>query len=254
MVDAAALALQVNTDINMPILNDYKLFKGVVFDGAAPSSLVLDISVSDCESIADVKVSSVKADGKPLFHYAAAISFAERDAAPVQRFAIPELVKSADLSSSWYHDGTLFHGGSLQGIEAICFDDAAQTASMWARCNLPESAMAKAAGFDLTQASSQVFANDLVYQAMLIWVREQLDLAALPSSTENWRYYQSPAVNEAFYLYLHNVCVSGNSVKADISMLSETGDLLANITGCEVTASENLKQAFVRKSRNADKA
>ena len=255
MIDAVALALQIDTRVFSPVIHDYKLFKGVVFDGSEPSSLIFDISISDCESIADVKVSSLKADGKPQFHYAAGISFDVLEVSSANKLKIFEQAQSADKNLSWYKNGTLFHDDSLQGIEAISFDDDnASTPSMWARCKLPHSVIAKAAGFDLAQASSQVFANDLVYQAMLIWVRKQLDLGSLPSSTLSWKYYQAPALNETFYLYVNNVLIKGNSVKADISVLSHSGDVLAEITACEVTASENLKQAFVHQSHNADKA
>ena len=101
-----------------------------------------------------------------------------------------------------------------------------------------------------------IFANDLVYQAMLVWVKDQLGLGSLPSSTQAWTVYRQVGLNELFYLQLNVVKATGvkvegkaaskrGSLEADIQLFSADQQLLAEIKSAKVTASANLNTLFL---------
>jgi len=100
---------------------------------------------------------------------------------------------------------------------------------------------------------SNIFANDLAYQAMLVWVKKQLGLGSLPSSTERWTVYREVVLNERFFLKLNVVKSTGKGKKrgslvADIQFISEANEVLSELTSAKVTASENLNNLFLPKS------
>ncbi len=248
MVDAAALALNIDARKYTVSLSGYRLFKGVIFDGTEPDALIIDTidannNASGDELSVSVKVSSIKADGKPQFHYGCDIAFTEKTVSSSD-VVVPVSMKTATNNQACYNNGTLFHNDSLQGITA--FQTSKENA--WFRCQLPKSVQSKASGFDLTQASSNVFANDLVYQAMLVWVREEIGLGSLPSTTQAWEFIQAPSLTDTFYIQLSHIAVQGNSIKSTAVMLDDDGTVLARLNDCEVTASESLKDTFKRSS------
>jgi hypothetical protein len=241
MVDAAALALDIDARLFSVAIKDYRLFKGVVFDGSEADALIIETTdkASTVDLSVGVKVSSIKADGKPQFHYGCDVSFTPQVILSEHDVCVPVALKT-DNTINCYNNGTLFHGDSLQGLRNF---DIFETEA-WFSCQLPESVFAKSSGFDLSVASSNVFANDLIYQAMLVWVRETLGLGSLPSTTQAWELFQAPVLHEAFYIQLTGIKVQGNSITASANLLNDQNQLLAKVSGCEVTASESLKDTF----------
>lgn len=238
-------------------LENYKLFKGVVFDGTEARDYQIELkvveqNVSDSSTFLklDAKISSLNAKGKPVFHYGGELLLK-----PTSKKVSLEAVDLATTNSSngkgaeearqLYTNGTLFHGESLQGIQEVLHCD---EKGLLLKCQVPAIAMTKQGDFPLELHN--VFANDLVYQAMLVWVRKQLSLGSLPSSTKRWISYQQVKPNELFYLQLKVVEQGSTKLIADISLISEDKKLLAEIKSAEVTVSENLKDLFKSRSEN----
>ena len=170
-------------------------------------------------------------------------------ASPEVNLVIPTSCESA---AALYSNGTLFHGPSLQGISEIleCNDQ-----GLLLSCQVPTVASAKQGDFVvpcLGSKRSNIFANDIAYQAMLVWVKKQLGLGSLPSSTQSWTVYREVAVGERFYLQLNVVKSSAKgkqrgSLVADIQMIDENMQLLSEIKSAKVTASANLNDLFLPK-------
>ena len=207
---------------------------------------------------------------KTVFHYGGQIVLvAEGKTAPrtVHRIdKLQELKISAtgalavtDEAQALYHNGTLFHGESLQGISDIVHCD---DKGLLLACQVPAVASTKQHDFPLPTGSentplTNIFANDLVYQAMLVWVKKQLGLGSLPSTTASWTVYREVVVGEAFYLQLSVVSSSHTSkeakksrgyLTADIQLLSRDNRLLAEVKSAKVTASEGLNRLFLANS------
>lgn len=236
-------------------LENYKLFKGVVFDGAEATDYQIDVKVveqkvSDSSPYLklDSKISSLNAKGKPVFHYGSELLLKPTSKnLPLADVKLANTKsingKAADEARQLYTNGTLFHGESLQGIQEIITCD---VKGLLLSCQVPEVAMNKQGDFPLHRHN--IFANDLVYQAMLVWVRKQLSMGSLPSSTKSWTSYQQVKPNEMFYLQLKVVEQASTKLIADISLISEDKKLLAEIKSAEVTVSENLNDLFKPRS------
>jgi len=98
----------------------------------------------------------------------------------------------------------------------------------------------------LGNTSQNIFANDLVYQAMLVWVRKQLGMGSLPSKTLSWQVYREVMLGEAFYIDLKVVEQTASKLVADIALISENKQILAQVYSAEVTISENLNNLFIK--------
>ena len=235
-------------------LENYKLFKGVIFDGSEVSEYQIDMNavvVDEGAGLAvETKISSINAQGKIVFHYGAQLILAsQHKASPEVTLAIPT---SAENAEALYSNGTLFHGPSLRGISEIleCNEQ-----GLLLRCQVPAVAAEKQGDFPLSNSGeeSNIFANDLAYQAMLVWVKKELGLGSLPSSTESWTVYREVTLNECFYLQLTVVKSSGKgkqrgALTADMQLISESNEVLSEIKSAKVTASAALSDIFLPKS------
>ncbi|WP_022941396.1 type I polyketide synthase [Psychromonas hadalis] len=224
-------------------LQKYKLFKGIIFDGTQAEDYQIDLNLlsdEDGKLQVEVKISSVNGSGKTVFHYSAVLLLAkQKNRSPTYQ---GELATLSTESHELYENGTLFHGESLQGITAInhCDDK-----GLLLSCVINSSVKQKQGEFDV--ALNNVFANDLVYQALLVWVRKQLGLGSLPTATANWTVYQEVPVDQPFYLKL-NVTANKRNKKiiADVELISADKQILASVVGVQVTASESLNDLFTK--------
>ena len=230
---------------------NYKLFKGVVFDGSEATDYQIDLKLLGQKELSDdgqalrvaAKVSSLNAKGKPVFHYGAELLLSTK---PLSTKSVddnlPDLSKgTADATAeaqALYNDGTLFHGESLQGIADVMRCD---QQGLLLHCQVPQIAVEKRG-----ESPLKIFSDDLVYQAMLVWVRRQMGMGSLPSATQAWTVYGQPQIGESFYLSLAVVKETANTLIADIRLISADKQLLAEIKSAEVTASESLNSLFLK--------
>ena len=235
-------------------LENYKLFKGIIFDGSEASDYQIDMNARVVDEgtklVVETKISSINAQGKIAFHYGAQLTLAsQREASPKVNLTIPT---SAESAKALYSNGTLFHGPSLQGISDIleCNEH-----GLLLRCQVPAVAVEKQGDFPLSNSGEQsnIFANDLAYQAMLVWAKKELGLGSLPSSTQSWTVYREVTLDECFYLQLTVVKSSGKgkqrgALTADIQLISESNEILSEIKSAKVTASANLNDLFLPKN------
>jgi len=131
---------------------------------------------------------------------------------------------------------------SLQGIQAIneCDEN-----GLLLSCCIDNSVVNKQGEFNITK--SNIFANDLLYQALLVWVRKQLGLGSLPTATVNWQVYQEIKTGQPFYLKL-NVTENrkNKKISADVLFINSEKEILASAQGVQVTASASLNDLFKR--------
>ena len=106
----------------------------------------------------------------------------------------------------------------------------------------PGVALDKRGDFALEQ--SNIFANDTVYQSILVWVKTQLGFGSLPSSTVNWKVNGQISPNETFYLVLKVAEQTKSQVIANVQIIDEAFEVIADVKGAKVTVSENLTAIF----------
>ncbi|WP_232772497.1 type I polyketide synthase [Psychromonas sp. Urea-02u-13] len=228
-------------------LKNYKLFKGIIFDGSQAEDYVIDLvlltdsELSDSEEKLEVEVKiSSETAGKTTFHYSAILELVKnKESAPVYQGELPTL---ATEQHALYENGTLFHGETLQGITAI---NRCDEQGLLLSCVINSSVKQKQGEFDVS--TNNVFANDLVYQALLVWVRQQLGLGSLPTATAQWTVYQEVPVDQPFYVQLTLTTNKRNKkVIADVQMINQQKQILASVIGAQVTASESLNDLFLK--------
>lgn len=231
---------------------NYRLFKGIVFDNLYTEDYYIDLTLMeerDSQLRVAIKISSLNAKNKPVFHYSAelillpeAVLFEKRLVLKKMAIEIPEQVSDLvhDDAKDLYKDGTLFHGASLQGIQQIIDCD---HKGLLLACQINSMAEDKQGEFAIK--TNNIFVNDLVYQSMLVWVKKQLGLGSLPSSTKAWNVYAEITPNETFYLKLDVVEQKQDKLVADITLISSSKKVLAEIRSAEVTVSESLNNLFM---------
>ena len=223
-------------------LKNYKLFKGIIFDGSQAEDYQIDLNLlNDAgeQLEVEVKISSEKA-GKTTFHYSAILTLTNnKESAPVYQAELPAI---ANEQHNLYEDGTLFHGETLQGITAV---NRCDEQGLLLSCVINSSVKQKQGEFDVSV--NNVFANDLVYQALLVWVRKQLGLGSLPTATAQWTVYQEVPVDQPFYVQLTLTTNKRNKkVIADVQIINQQKQILASVIGAQVTASESLNDLFLK--------
>ncbi len=234
--------------------DDYQLLKGVVFDGSEAQEYQLElnmVTLADGSLTCATKVFSLNSKGRQVNHYAAQLLFEQQPlSSTLVSESLPKISaavlagKTSQSAQHLYQNGTLFHGQSFQGIKSIL---ACNEQSLLLACQVPQLALAQQGDFSVTEHN--VFANDLVYQALLVWVKKQLALGSLPNMTKAWRVFRQVQVGEVFYLALQikapkTVNAKVNKVLADIRLISTEQELLAEVTSVAVTVSKGLNDLF----------
>jgi len=274
-------ALSVYPEYVYQGISDYKLLKGVMFDEVTLAKkegkdFFIDMNISKSETVnedtllIDSKISSINDAGKTVFHYSGQVILVSQSAhnliegeskiaSDLTGNLINNLVdklgdkltsEAANEANALYQNGTLFHGESLQGISHVIECD---EQGLLLACKVPNVAQQKQGDFTISGTlgdTQNIFANDLAYQAMLVWAKRELGLGSLPSSTQSWKVYGQVELGKTFYLQLNVVQSSSKGGKrgklvADINFISEDGFLLAEIKSAKVTASESLNNMFL---------
>ncbi len=223
---------------------NYNLYKGIVFDGAQASEYQVHIrglgEEGDGKPAFDVRVTSIK-KGKTVNHYGARIILAnEIPGAEVLAGINLEETHVSD-GSTYYGNGTLFHGPNFQAIERILNISEDR---MTMECRIPEVPVKDQGQFPV--GTFNPYAADVQFQSVLIWVRHFMDAGSLPAKAEDAIHFANVPVDRKFYVTLKIVKRSDASVTADIITHDESGRIFTQVKGAEVTVSKQLNQLFVK--------
>lgn len=228
----------VYKDYRFVSLSDYQLLKGIVVDGSDKADYQLELNLQD---LSDEQLSvEVSIQSGSLKHYSAVCHMISNEKAlEAQLQAVPSQEGEATDAADFYENGTLFHGESLQVIEQVMQLD---KEGLLLRCKVPAIADEKAGEF--SASTHNVFANDVAYQAMLIWVRENFGMGSLPNATASWKSYRQVSTGETFYVLLKVSESSKTKLKANIQLIDDKDTVIADIEAAEVTISERLNNLF----------
>ncbi len=240
-------------DYHVKGIEDYRLFKGIVFDGTAPEEINFEISLLEQNRDTvqyGVKVSSELTPDKVIYHYSANVILMR--SAPISderaSLSLPAQLESVIDAQDLYQDGTLFHGESFQGITKVIDCD---QAGLLIACMVNHSAHNKQGQFPVPSANNRlpnIFANDLVYQAMLVWVKRSCNFGSLPVKTKEWIINREVVIYEPFFIKLSVVEKTATKLIADVMIISHTKEILAEVKSAEVTISEQLTHLFLTQS------
>jgi acyl transferase domain-containing protein/NAD(P)-dependent dehydrogenase (short-subunit alcohol dehydrogenase family) len=220
---------------------DYKLFKGIVFDKTLAGEYILDAReiAKDAEKAdLDVQIYSVK-EGKRIPHYKAMVRLMARAPdAPV--YDNLDLIETTPEDGSvFYKDGTLFHGPNFRMIQKVlnCTKEKL-TLKACVPIIPPESQGQFPVG------AMDPFTADVHFQSQLIWVRKHCEAGSLPARANTVEQYRPIAHGQEFFVTLDVLESSDTSMKADICAHDDQGNVYSRVFGAEVTVSKGLTKLF----------
>ena len=245
MVDACE---QVLPGFMLSSCQNFKVLNGVKFDETLADEYMLELHEVKREkgSFADIKVKVSSQSGlgsssakRPRFHYSTQVRL-------VQQAAEAPLHDRIDLSnthnlpgSSFYQDGTLFHGPKFQGIKQVLNID---EQGLTLECRLPEISAAEQGQFSTQDFNP--FATDLAFQAMLIWAWRFHQSGSLPLKTDLLEHFRKVPFETRFYLSMSVKKSSSTVLNANLFLYDEQGLMYSRMTGAEVTLSQSLNALF----------
>ncbi len=236
-------------------VDDYRVFKGIVFDeegesGSESEEHVLDLKVEpveDEESLrAEALIWSELANGRPRYHYRAEVLLRRSGflSAPSRALTLPNhaLISGADL----YGSGVLFHGPSFQGIQEVLTMD---QSGLLMRCRSPKVDWTKQGQFPVQTFNPYVV--DVQLQSLLVWSRQYLGHSGLPLRIQSGVQYRPLDFEETTYVTMEVRSQTQRNLVADVTIQLSDGSIAADVRGAEITLSERLNALFLDNKRRA---
>ncbi len=233
-------------------LDNYRLFKGISFDGSEPDAVNLEIKrqqLDEQQIQLHVVVWSTNLKGLRVNHYGAELTLLKQlPAAPTYKAfdstfgsTFGSTQAHSDGQAELYSNGTLFHGERFQGIRRVMNYSASKLTLL---CRAADVAVAEQGQFPV--AATNPYVDDLLYQSMLVWARYHYGSGSLPSAAKRCEQYRLVPSGSEFYLSLD--VLSSNSAKlvADIVLHDAAGLIYSKMFGAEVTISNQLNNLFLR--------
>ena len=133
----------------------------------------------------------------------------------------------------------LFYGPTYQEIEKVLNISASKLTLQCRANDLSESDQGQ-----FPAGSFNPFAEDVLLQAMLVWVRKTMDAGSLPLKIEGGEFFEKIPFNELFYVSLDVRESSSHKLIADLVSHDQDGKIYTRLIGAEVTISKQLNDKF----------
>lgn len=235
---------QVHPGYHYFAFENYRVLKGIVFDEGLADEYTLELKevVKNADEIVfDALVRSQNAEGKPRFHYSARITLVAQ--IPDAPFLETSFEPSGQpiAGAPFYHDGTLFHGYSFQGVDQILN---LNERGIFMRCVLPSVDDAYQGQFPVQVFN--YFMADIGLQSIGIWSRHFHKMGSLPLRAASGKHYRQGTFNQPFYVTMEVRSHSETNVAANITLHDENKQIYMVIEDLEVTMSMRLNELFLK--------
>ncbi len=222
--------------------DDYKVFKGIVFDQDFQDTYLLDLQEleKDKERILFEAIIKSESDGsQPRFHYQARIELRREAPAPAA-FTAFDLSPTTDIpGSQLYESKVLFHGPRFRGVKRVLnISDSGLTTE----CQLPGVSDLDAGQFPIRRFDP--YLADVHLQSLLIWSHFQLGLVGLPLQIARSIYHRPVPAGQLSYATLTVKDHSSRKLIADVISHDARGEVFTEVYGAEITLTESLKPLF----------
>lgn len=230
----------------MEKVSDFRVLKGVVFDGAEQGRFVAEARVvptaergGDRHTL-DVSIFN-ESNSITLHRYQARVTMSLAEAAPAPTVALPAGIGAPRTTPAIYGDmgsgALLFHGPAFRGIEAVLQSDRRMLVAAGA---LPASGAAKQGQFAVN--SFNPFVGDVFVQTPLLWLMLQSDVAGLPSQIGQWEQFAALDFGQPFQLSMTLVSHSRAALVVDVIAHDDTGKVFSKLSGLVFTVSKKMRQ------------
>jgi acyl transferase domain-containing protein len=213
------------------VWRDFSVLKGIVLDGSEPAELSYCINERDGE----IAVLSRDPSGRP--RYRLSVSDDTKLRPQPARRTLPERTNGVPVTS--YHDGTMFHGPSLQGMQQILVDSEDQ---LIIECCVNE----PPTGYpEYTTDFFDPVIADVALQVLGVWVRHHLGISCLPAAVARVDGYRRPDFGAPFIVIAENFRQPAPSiVVADIVVCDATGEVCCVVDSFRVIGNAALNEVF----------
>jgi len=92
--------------------------------------------------------------------------------------------------------------------------------------------------------TTNLFADDLLFQAMLVWARKQYGAGSLPSSVAVIEQYRVAQPGEHGFIVVDVNRHNEKSLQADVTLMTADGAIISRFKGAEITISQSLNTLF----------
>ncbi len=232
--------------------HNYKVLKGIVFDGGLANLYCLDLTEvekSEEEIQLEALIWSESAKGIPVYHYRAVIHITKAlNPQLALSCALPHSEQSS-LSLDPYQEGILFHKAKFRGIKKII---EIAPKSLVALCLLP-TIFPHQQGQFLTQ-SFNAYTADIFFQCLLVWVRKTYGLGSLPLQFISLKQFFTLPFDQEFWINLSIEEQSETKVVGSAIAYDAQGKVYLEATHMQVTASASLNPLFLDNTVTAKNA
>lgn len=236
-------------------LENFKVLKGIVFDGTQPDEYVIDVKeiakAETGEIIFDVLAWSaidrervdlhyrgqVKISSRP--HYSGQVMMMQTPPEPIHSDFNPpsgQVISGLDL----YQNGTLFHGPSFQAIEQV-LDISNQKITL--QCLAPRINIQKQGQFSVKTFNPYV--TDALFQSILVWTRQFYQAGSLPLEFQEIEQFMPILTGQEYYLSVDIKSHSDTNVVADVTAYDTHSQVCLRLTNAKVTISKHLDSLFL---------
>jgi len=221
---------------------EYRLYKGVVFDKTETIRLKMDVEELTGSATNILLKATIwsESGGRRVNHYSANVTLRQSVLpAPVYQY-FDKKAQSNVIGTELYKNGTLFHGPLFQGVkELINISDQKLTL----RCQVDPAEAHTEGQFAL--GITNPYVDDLLFQAMLVWARDQYGSASLPSMARRCEQYDVLPLGKGFFLSLDVKKHKSSELEADVTLHDASGRVYSRMQSGKVTISKSLNDAFV---------
>jgi NAD(P)-dependent dehydrogenase (short-subunit alcohol dehydrogenase family) len=228
-------------------LENFKVLKGIIFDKVRVCELVLDVKeVAKIDServIFETNLWSEADSGKLFFHYSARVTIGSTiPAIPIYHTFKRDREQFA-AATSFYRDGTLFHGSCFQGIESV-LNFSAQKLTL--QCIAPPLDERQQGQFPIDPLNPYI--ADTLIQAILIWNQHFHQAGSLPSEIKKIEQFRPLQFNEKYYISVDVKSSTEINTIADVTAHDSQGEIFLRLSEAKVMLNKQLNPLFTKKS------
>jgi NAD(P)-dependent dehydrogenase (short-subunit alcohol dehydrogenase family) len=250
----ASLCEQLYPGYSFSMIEDFKVLKGIVFDKNLAEEHILDLKEVEKSLEGKVKftalVWSQNKNGKPIYHYSLTVTLqSQNPEVPIHTITheLPPNENDVISGEKLYHDGTLFHGPSFQGVQRVLSFNKGR---LVLECMLPAISENQQGQFPMQ--TSNPFVYDAIVQSLLIWTQRYYHAPCLPSHLVRLDQYKAIPFNEVCLVDMQIVSTSDTSVVADIWVTNAKGEMYVKFNRLQGTISPSLNRFIGFRSNHSN--
>ncbi|MCP4753315.1 MAG: SDR family NAD(P)-dependent oxidoreductase [Proteobacteria bacterium] len=222
-----------------------QVLKGIVFNDTLAEEYILDIrETAKSASVGidfDVRIFSNNKKGKPVHHYSSKIKLLKEVPAAPTLTDFDSSASEALDSSTFYQDGTLFHGPLFQNLKRMLNISPER---LTLECEIPCIGWREQGQFAAQTVNP--FADDSQLQALLVWARRFFQSGSLPLKVQQAEFFSKIPFGERFLVSLEVKSSGKNKMVGDVTAHDSQGKIYSRLSRVEVFISKTLNDKFIR--------